>query len=117
MLFLRATVPAWVPGDVRRTLDLHLPQGVLRVTIADVVMPFLVRLVEAPDLPARLAVSWDKVVFDATFKAGSWQIVGGTGAYERLTGGGTPGTTAASWGNVCTGEVRIAHAGQVHQEA
>lgn len=52
----------------------------------------------------------------ATFKAGSWQIVGGTGAYERLKGGGTPGTTSASWGNVCTGEIRVAHAGEVHQE-
>ena len=49
-----------------------------------------------------------------TFKAGSWQVVDGSGAYERLRGGGTPGLTGESLGNVCTGAIRVTHAGQAH---
>ena len=52
----------------------------------------------------------------ATFKAGSWQIVDGTGAYERLTGGGTPATEPGSFGDICTGEIQITHAGQAHDD-
>jgi hypothetical protein len=50
------------------------------------------------------------------FRAGSWSIVGGTGAYERLKGGGAPAATTTSFGNVCTGEVQIGHAGQAHED-
>lgn len=49
-----------------------------------------------------------------TFRAGSWRIVEGTGAYEGLTGGGTPATTPESFGDVCTGVVHVAHAGEAH---
>jgi hypothetical protein len=52
----------------------------------------------------------------ATFKAGSWKIIDGTGAYERLKGGGSPATTSNSFGDICTGEVQIAHAGQAHDD-
>jgi hypothetical protein len=50
----------------------------------------------------------------ATFKAGSWRIVDGTGAYEGLKGGGTPATTPDSFGNVCTGAIHVTHVGQAH---
>jgi hypothetical protein len=50
------------------------------------------------------------------FRAGSWSIVGGTGAYERLKGGGSAATTPTSFGDVCTGEVQIGHAGKVHED-
>jgi hypothetical protein len=82
LLFLRATVPAWTTGDARRTLDLHLPHGVLRATIADVVTPWFVRLVEVLDLPSRLAVSWDKVVFDAEFRAGQPEVTSASAGFH-----------------------------------
>ena len=52
----------------------------------------------------------------ATFKAGSWQIVDGTGAYERLKGGGTPATVPGSFGDICTGAIEITHAGKSHDD-
>ena len=50
----------------------------------------------------------------ATFSAGSWQIAGGTGSYERLKGGGTPAVEAGGFGNVCTGAIQITHVGSAH---
>ena len=50
----------------------------------------------------------------AIFRAGAWQIAGQTGAYERLTGGGTPAAEAAGYGDVCTGEIHLLHEGQAH---
>ena len=35
----------------------------------------------------------------ATFRAGNWHIARASGAYADLKGGGTPGTTLASFGN------------------
>jgi hypothetical protein len=46
----------------------------------------------------------------ATFRAGSWQIAEATGAYAGLRGGGTPLATS-SYGNVCSGNVEVVHAG------
>ena len=46
------------------------------------------------------------------FVAGSWHVADATGVYEGLKGGGTPGTTAESFGNVCTGVIDVAHEGQ-----
>jgi hypothetical protein len=51
-----------------------------------------------------------------TFTAGSWQVVGGTGAYERLKAGGTPAATEDSFGDVCTGAVELTHVGQAHDD-
>jgi hypothetical protein len=53
---------------------------------------------------------------EARFTAGSWRIVGGTGAYAQLKGGGAPAATTASFANVCTGTLQITHAGQVQDE-
>ncbi len=50
----------------------------------------------------------------ATFVAGAWQVADATGAYEGLKGGGSPATTAESFGNVCTGSVDVEHEGQAH---
>jgi hypothetical protein len=52
----------------------------------------------------------------AHFKAGSWQIADATGAYARLKGGGEPGTTPDSFGNVCTGDVDVLHTGSAHYD-
>jgi hypothetical protein len=51
-----------------------------------------------------------------TFKEGSWHVAGGSGDYESLEGGGKPATEAGSFGNVCTGAIRVAHVGQAHIE-
>jgi hypothetical protein len=53
---------------------------------------------------------------EARFSAGSWRIVGGTGAYARLKGGGQPAGTSASFANVCTAAIQITHAGQAHDD-
>ena len=50
------------------------------------------------------------------FKAGSWQVVDGSGAYERLKGGGTPALTVDSVGDVCTGVIRVTHSGKAHSD-
>ena len=50
------------------------------------------------------------------FEAGSWQVADGTGAYQRLKGGGTPALTADSSGNVCTGAIHVTHAGWAHDD-
>jgi hypothetical protein len=57
------------------------------------------------------------VVFDgceASFSGGKWRIADGTGAYEKLRGGGKPLATPESGGNVCTGAVDVTHAGKAH---
>jgi hypothetical protein len=57
------------------------------------------------------------VVFEgceASFEGGRWRIVDGTGAYEKLRGGGKPLATLESRGNVCTGAVDVTHAGRAH---
>ncbi len=51
-----------------------------------------------------------------TFKAGSWRIVGGSDAYGSLKGGGKPATEPGSFGNVCTGAIRVAHVGRAQVE-
>ena len=66
-------------------------------------------------LKAQAVTQWVSEC-EVRFTAGSWQIVGGTGAYARLKGGGEPAATSASFGNVCTGIVKITHAGQAHDE-
>lgn len=49
------------------------------------------------------------------FVAGSWHVADATGVYEGLKGGGTPGTTAESFGNVCTGVIDVAHEGEAQE--
>lgn len=49
-----------------------------------------------------------------TFRAGSWQIVEGSGAYARLKGGGAPAVDPGGFGDICTGEVRGTHTGGAH---
>jgi hypothetical protein len=50
----------------------------------------------------------------ATFQAGSWEIVGGTGAYERLRAVGTPLVAPGSFGDLATGVVHVTHVGEAH---
>jgi hypothetical protein len=64
-------------------------------------------------LEIRDIVVW-RDACNAGFKAGSWQIAAATGAYARLKGGGEPGTTAESFGDLCTGHVDVVHAGIAH---
>ena len=66
-------------------------------------------------LEGRGVVVWTSAC-TATFSAGSWRIVDGTGAYARLKGGGSPVTTPDSFGDVCTGVVRITHVGSAHSD-
>ena len=49
----------------------------------------------------------------ATFGAGNWHIAAASGAYAGLKGGGTPVSTPASFGNICTGHVHVVHSGAV----
>jgi len=51
-----------------------------------------------------------------TFKAGSWEIVDGTGAYERLHAGGTPAGTPDSFADLATDVIHITHAGDAHDD-
>lgn len=74
LVFLRAEMPAWTPQDAGRSIDLHLPSGVTRATVSDVVTPWFVRVTDAPELPPRLAVSWDKLVKDAVVRAGQPEL-------------------------------------------
>jgi hypothetical protein len=64
-------------------------------------------------LEDRAVVVW-RDACTARFEAGSWHVSDATGAYEGLKGGGTPATTADSFGNVCTGEVDVVHQGSAH---
>lgn len=66
-------------------------------------------------LRVQAVVAWIDAC-TATFKAGSWQIAGGTGGYQSFAGGGEPAAEPSSFGNVCTGQIRIAHAGRAHTE-
>lgn len=50
----------------------------------------------------------------ATFRAGAWRIVSGTGAYAGLRGGGHPG--ASGFGDLATNTVEVAHEGQVDDD-
>lgn len=50
------------------------------------------------------------------FEAGSWRVADGSGAYERLKGGGTPALTADSVGDVCTGAIHVTHSGEAHSD-
>jgi hypothetical protein len=52
----------------------------------------------------------------ATFRAGSWRFVCGTGAYQTLQGGGSPAATADSFGSFVTGQVHIVHVGEAHYD-
>lgn len=66
-------------------------------------------------LEVRAVVEWISPC-TATFRAGSWRIVDGTGSYEDLQGGGTPATTPDSFGDICTGAVHVTHVGQAHDD-
>src|SRR3712207_7744215 len=57
-------------------------------------------------LRVQAVVEWTSPC-TATFTAGSWHIADGTGAYERLKGGGSPAAEPGSFGNVCTGQIVI----------
>jgi hypothetical protein len=65
------------------------------------------------DLAARATVVWTSPC-TATFTVGNWQMAGVSGAYESLQGGGSPAATATSFGDVCTGAIRITHVGSAH---
>jgi hypothetical protein len=64
-------------------------------------------------MKARSVLVWTTPT-TATFKAGSWEIAGGTGAYERLHAGGTPLAAPGSYGDVATGAVHVSHLGEAH---
>jgi hypothetical protein len=51
----------------------------------------------------------------ATFTGGRWRIADGTGAYAQLHADGRPVTTPESFGDVCTGVIRITHVGTVRK--
>jgi hypothetical protein len=62
-------------------------------------------------LSAQGVVRWTSPT-TATFLAGHWQVVSGTGAYAELQGGGYPGASGSA--NFATGTVDVVHEGQVH---
>jgi hypothetical protein len=66
-------------------------------------------------LEIRAVVVWLDAC-TAGFKAGSWHISDATGAYDGLEGGGAPAATVASFGNVCTGVIDVAHEGAVRDD-
>jgi hypothetical protein len=47
----------------------------------------------------------------ATFQGGFWWMVGRTSNYRPVIAGGFPATTPDSFGDVCTGVVRVSHVG------
>jgi hypothetical protein len=61
-------------------------------------------------LTAQGVVRWTSPT-TATFFAGHWQVVSGTGAYADLQGGGYPGASGSA--NFATGTVDVVHEGQV----
>jgi hypothetical protein len=66
-------------------------------------------------LAARATVVWTSPC-TATFSAGSWHVAGLSGAYQSLEGGGSPAASATSFGDVCTGAIRITHVGSAHSD-
>jgi hypothetical protein len=62
-------------------------------------------------LTAQGVVRWTSPT-TATFFAGHWQLVSGTGAYADLRGGGYAG--ASGLANFATGTVDVVHEGQAH---
>jgi hypothetical protein len=64
-------------------------------------------------LRAEAVVVWQSPTL-ATFKGGNWRITAGSGAYQGLHAGGTPGVTPGSFGDLATGEVHAVHIGQAH---
>lgn len=61
-------------------------------------------------LTGQAVVRWTSPT-TATFFAGHWQVVSGTGAYADLKGGGHPGASGSA--NFATGTVSVVHEGQV----
>jgi hypothetical protein len=47
----------------------------------------------------------------ATFQGGFWWMVGQTKDHRRVVAAGFPATTPGSFGDVCTGVVRVSHVG------
>lgn len=64
-------------------------------------------------LRAQAVVNWLTPTF-ATFKAGNWRIASGTGAYEHLHAGGTPGVTSDTFADLATGMAHMVHVGEAH---
>jgi hypothetical protein len=64
-------------------------------------------------LAAQGVVRWTSPT-TATFFAGHWRIVSGTGAYADLKGGGYPG--ASGFADFATGTVAVVHEGQAHAD-
>jgi hypothetical protein len=64
-------------------------------------------------LRAEAVVNWVTPTY-ATFKAGNWRIMSGTGAYEHLHAGGTPGVTADTFADLASGMVHMVHVGEAH---
>jgi hypothetical protein len=64
-------------------------------------------------LRAEAVVNWLTPTF-ATFKAGNWRITSGTGVYEHLHAGGTPGVTSDSFADLATGMAHMEHVGEAH---
>lgn len=62
-------------------------------------------------LSAQGVVRWTSPT-TATFFAGHWHVVSGTGAYADLQGGGYPGASGSA--NFATGTVDVVHSGHVH---
>jgi hypothetical protein len=52
-----------------------------------------------------------------TFAAGSWRVVTGSAAYESMRGEGEPVVEPGSFGDLCTGAVRVSHAGRASVDA
>jgi hypothetical protein len=50
----------------------------------------------------------------ATFKAGNWRITDGSGAYEHLHAGGTPGVTSDTFADLASGIAHMVHVGEAH---
>jgi hypothetical protein len=64
-------------------------------------------------LRAEAVVNWLTPTF-ATFNAGNWRIMSGTGAYEHLHAGGTPGVTSDTFADLASGIVHMLHVGEAH---
>ena len=52
----------------------------------------------------------------ATFRGGSWRVVGGTGAYAGLRAGGRPAAASESFASLVTGQVHIVHVGEAGED-
>jgi hypothetical protein len=60
-------------------------------------------------LRARTTVTFSGCT--ATFQGGFWWMIGQTRDHRRVVAGGFPATTPGSFGDVCTGVVRVSHVG------